>query len=155
MDREDILNQVFETHDDSDKYDHEADMARAQLMRTAENAIKLFKMIKPGDNLEGWTAAKITKASDYLQSVAGYMEYEEFKAKEKEHLLSLKNSNDEYHEALAQKMSKHMVHSKDLDDLERQIRKSGQWDDDFEKKFFLRRQKLAYDKLKQQTKDEE
>jgi len=154
MDREDILNQIFETHDDNDKHDHEADMARSQLMQTAENAIKLFKMIKPGDNLEGWTAAKITKASDYLQSVTRYMEYQLFKEKEKEHILSIKDSNDEYHESLAKKMSTHMRHGKDLDELERDIRSKGQWNDEFEKKFDDRRKQLVYDKLKSKAKSE-
>lgn len=154
MDREDILNQIFETHDDNDKHDHEADMARSQLMQTAENAIKLFKMIKPGDNLEGWTAAKITKASDYLQSVTRYMEYQLFKEKEKEHILSIKDSNDEYHESLAKKMSTQMRHGKDLDELERDIRSKGQWNDEFEKKFDDRRKQLVYDKLKSKAKSE-
>jgi len=152
MDREDILNKVFETN--NEKYDHEADMARAQLMRTAENAIKLFKMIKPGDNLEGWTAAKITKASDYLQSVTGYMEYEMFKEKEKEHMMSIKDSDDDYHESLAQKLDKYQRQTRDLDDLESSIRKSGQWNDEFEKKFKSRRQQMAYDKIKAKAKYE-
>ena len=152
MDREDILNKVFETN--NEKYDHEADMARAQLMRTAENAIKLFKMIKPGDNLEGWTAAKITKASDYLQSVTGYMEYEMFKEKEKEHMMSIKDSDDDYHESLAQKLDKYQRQTQDLDDLESSIRKSGQWNDEFEKNFKSRRQRMAYDKVKAKAKYE-
>lgn len=152
MDREDILNKVFETN--NEKYDHEADMARAQLMRTAENAIKLFKMIKPGDNLEGWTAAKITKASDYLQSVTGYMEYEMFKEKEKEHMMSIKDSDDDYHESLAQKLDKYQRQTQDLDDLESSIRKSGQWNDEFEKEFKSRRQQMAYDKVKAKAKYE-
>lgn len=152
MDREDILNKVFETN--NEKYDHEADMARAQLMRTAENAIKLFKMIKPGDNLEGWTAAKITKASDYLQSVTGYMEYEMFKEKEKEHMMSIKDSDDDYHESLAQKLDKYQRQTQDLDDLESSIRKSGQWNDEFEKNFKSRRQQMAYDKVKAKAKYE-
>jgi hypothetical protein len=56
--------------------DHEASMARAELYKAAEYAIKIFHMIQPGDNLEGWVSAKITKASDYLDSVAHYMEYQ-------------------------------------------------------------------------------
>lgn len=154
MEREELLNMVFEGHDDNDKHDHEADMARSQLMQTAENAIKLFKMIKPGDNLEGWTAAKITKAADYLQSVTRYMEYQLFKEKEKEHILSMKDSDDSYHESLAQKLEKYKRHSIDLDDLEKSIRKSGQWNDEFEKKFDDRRKQLVYDKLKSKAKSE-
>jgi hypothetical protein len=57
--------------------DHEADMARSELYKLAEYAVKLFHMIEPGSNLEGWTAAKITKASDYISSVYHYMQYEQ------------------------------------------------------------------------------
>lgn len=72
MKKRSIINEaeVVRTHD------HEADMARSDLYKIAEYAVKLFKMIDSGDNLEGWTAAKITKASDYISSVYHYMEYE-------------------------------------------------------------------------------
>ena len=51
-------------------------MARGDLYNAVKNATELFKMIKPGDNLEGWVAAKITKAADYLNTVHDYMAYE-------------------------------------------------------------------------------
>lgn len=57
--------------------DHEASMARGQLMSACKNAMALIQMIQEGDNLEGWVAAKITKASDYLAMVHDYMAYEE------------------------------------------------------------------------------
>ena len=57
--------------------DHEAMMARAELYKAAKYAMKLFKMIREGDELEGWVQAKITKAADYLDSVAHYMEYQQ------------------------------------------------------------------------------
>ena len=104
MDREDILNRVFESHDE-EKHDHEADMARSQLMRTAEKAIALFKMIKSGDNLEGWTAAKITKAADYLDSVHNYMSYEMLKAQEQDRIKTITTSKDSYHEGLEHKLN--------------------------------------------------
>jgi len=92
-----------EGHDDYE--DHEADMARAQLMQTAEYAIKLFKMIQPGDNLEGWTASKITKASDYLSSVFHYMEYEAYKEVEKSRMMAMKDVKDEYFDSLENKLT--------------------------------------------------
>ena len=95
-----------QTFEGDDKYDHEADMARSQLMRTAEKAVALFKMIKPGDNLEGWTASKITKAADYLDSVHNYMSYEMLKAQEKEKMNSIMHSEDDYHSTLESKLSK-------------------------------------------------
>lgn len=56
--------------------DHEADMARADCYKLAKYSAKLFHMIEEGENLEGWVAAKITKASDYISSVYHYLEYE-------------------------------------------------------------------------------
>lgn len=56
--------------------DREADMARADLYKCANYSFKLFKMIEPGQELEGWVQAKITKAADYIASVYHYMEYE-------------------------------------------------------------------------------
>jgi len=94
-----------QTFEGDDKYDHEADMARSQLMRTAEKAIALFKMIKSGDNLEGWTAAKITKAADYLDSVHNYMSYEMLKAQEQDRIKTISNSKDSYHEGLEHKLN--------------------------------------------------
>lgn len=101
-----------ETNEGDDKYDHEADMARSQLMRTAEKAVALFKMIKPGDNLEGWTASKITKAADYLDSVHNYMSYEMLKAQEKEKMNSIVHSEDDYHSTLESKLSKEIDNGK-------------------------------------------
>lgn len=57
--------------------DHEASMAKGQLYNACKNAIALMRMIEDGDNLEGWVAAKITKAADYLSTVHDYMAYEE------------------------------------------------------------------------------
>ena len=40
-------------------------MARSELLKAAEYATKLFNHMETLDNLEGWTASKITKAADY------------------------------------------------------------------------------------------
>ena len=61
-------------------YDGELDMARAELLKAADYATKLFNHIETLDNLEGWTASKITKAADYLSSVFHYLEYEALNA---------------------------------------------------------------------------
>lgn len=61
---------------DDTGYDGELDMARAELLKAAEYATKLFNHIESLDSLEGWTASKITKASDYLSSVYHYLSYE-------------------------------------------------------------------------------
>jgi len=57
----------------------EIHMALAQLRKTKEYASKLEDIIKSSTGLEGWTASKITKASDYLSSVYHWLDYDENK----------------------------------------------------------------------------
>ena len=59
--------------------DHEASMARAELMQIAKNAIALAKIVHEGDDLPGWVSSYITLANDHLNSVHEYMEYESAK----------------------------------------------------------------------------
>jgi len=103
MTREEHLNQLFEGSDDA-PHDHEADMARSQLYRTAQKAVALFKMIQSGDNLEGWTAAKITKAADYLDSVHNYMTYEMVKQQEMQRMKAVVSAEDSYFDDLENKL---------------------------------------------------
>ena len=65
--------------------DHEVQMARSDLYKAAKYSIKLherLKNISEEEGLEGWVAAKITKASDYLSSVYHYMDYEMMSSEE-------------------------------------------------------------------------
>ena len=58
--------------------DHEISMARGELEAIADKALKLSSMLKSktdSDNLEAWVQSKITKAKDYVNSVADYLEY--------------------------------------------------------------------------------
>jgi hypothetical protein len=60
--------------------DHEVQMARAELYKLAEYAIKLHNLLKnvsEAEGLEGWVQAKITKAADYISSVYHHLEYQE------------------------------------------------------------------------------
>jgi len=92
----------------------EAAMARADLYKMANYSFKLFKMIKDGDQLEGWVQAKITKAADYVASVYHYLEYE---MKFSEYGASVENS-DMYSEAVKQEFrAKLMEAKKKLDKL--------------------------------------
>lgn len=57
--------------------DHEVQMARNDLYKSAKYAVAIHKMMKDVSEMEGidgWVAAKITKAADYLGSVKHYME---------------------------------------------------------------------------------
>lgn len=59
--------------------DHEVQMARADCFHAAEDALMLHKLLRNIDEqqgLEGWVAAKLTLASDYLKTVREYLEYE-------------------------------------------------------------------------------
>ena len=57
--------------------DHEVQMARSDCYKSAKYAVAIHKMLKDISEMEGidgWVAAKITKAADYLGSVKHYME---------------------------------------------------------------------------------
>jgi hypothetical protein len=54
---------------------HEASMARAELVQIAKNAIALAKMVHEGDDLPEWVSSYITLANDHLNSVHEHMEY--------------------------------------------------------------------------------
>lgn len=69
MVREEMSNMLTPTEPD-----HEAKMAKAELRDMIMNGGKLYKMINDQDNLPGWVSAYITLASDYMHSVAEYME---------------------------------------------------------------------------------
>ncbi len=56
--------------------DREGAMAKADLHKLANYALKLYKSIDDEDQLESWVQAKITKAADYVASVYHYMAYE-------------------------------------------------------------------------------
>jgi len=60
-----------------DYTDEEGKMAMSDLLKISKYAIKLFNMLDPQTQLEGWVQAKLTKASDYLSSVFHYLEGEE------------------------------------------------------------------------------
>jgi len=53
-------------------------IARQNLMLIVEYSTKLFEMIEPGQQLEGWVAMKLTTASDLISSSKHYLEYVQF-----------------------------------------------------------------------------
>ena len=60
----------------SGKPDHEIEMANKQLKKAADLAGKMHAMMSNMDeaNLPAWVQAKITKATDYIDKVYGYLE---------------------------------------------------------------------------------
>jgi len=64
---------------EQDDKDHEISMARGELEAIADKALKLSSILQgksdEGNPLEAWVQSKITKAKDYVNSVADYMMY--------------------------------------------------------------------------------
>ena len=59
--------------------DHEVQMARQELYRTAKLAMmthELLKQVGERQGLEGWVQSKLTRAADYIETVYGYLDYE-------------------------------------------------------------------------------
>ena len=72
--KEDIVTDAAEMHQD-----HEVQMARKDCYTAADDAIALHKLLRnitEQQGLEGWVAAKITLAADYLNSVREHLEYQ-------------------------------------------------------------------------------
>lgn len=55
----------------------ESSMARSELNAVTKDAKSIMARVKGDKELEAWTQSKITKAADYLNSVADYMDGEE------------------------------------------------------------------------------
>ena len=53
--------------------DHEASMAKSEILDMIKNASEIHKAIKEGDNLPGWVSSYITLAADYMHSVSEYI----------------------------------------------------------------------------------
>jgi hypothetical protein len=59
--------------------DHEVQMARQELYRTAKLALMIHDLLKDvgeDQGLEGWVQRKLTRAADYIESVFDYLDYE-------------------------------------------------------------------------------
>ena len=97
-----LMSPMDHTHNEDDD---EGSMARGELYNAVKNATELFKMIQPGDNLEGWVAAKITKAADYLNIVHDYMAYEKQYGNEEP-------VGEEYMESLENKLASQLLEAK-------------------------------------------
>lgn len=79
MKSKDFLKEGFVEDAAASFQDHEVQMARKDCFMAAENALALHKLLKnvsEVQGIEGWVAAKITLASDYLNTVREYLEYE-------------------------------------------------------------------------------
>jgi len=65
-----------------ESYDHEHSMARSEISTIISAAKRLKKKVKGEGNIEAWVQSKITKAADYLDAAADYVDSGEMKAEE-------------------------------------------------------------------------
>lgn len=61
------------THHDED---HEGNMAKRQMFKTAEYATIIYDMLSDDENLPAWIQSKLTKVADYIGVVKHYLEYD-------------------------------------------------------------------------------
>lgn len=64
---------VKENDDDEGEYDYEGDMAKNQLRTMIDAAQELHDSLEDNENMPEWVQSKITKATDYIDSVRDYM----------------------------------------------------------------------------------
>lgn len=64
--------------DDKDYGETTGGACRQNLLMIMEYSTKLFRMIQPGDKLEGWVAMKLTTASECISSSKHYLDYAQF-----------------------------------------------------------------------------
>jgi hypothetical protein len=68
-------------HPANEEKDHEYSMARSELSTIISAAKRLRKKMKKGEgNIEAWVQSKITKAADYIDTAADYVDSGEMKA---------------------------------------------------------------------------
>ena len=65
-----------------ESYDHEHSMARSELSTIVSAAKRLRGKLKGEGNIEAWVQSKITKAADYLDAAADYIDSGESKVNE-------------------------------------------------------------------------
>lgn len=66
---------IAQVHPANEGYDHEYSMARSEISTIISAAKRLKKKIGKGEgNLEAWVQSKITKAADYIDTAADYLD---------------------------------------------------------------------------------
>ena len=67
------FNEFITEAKDPGEYDQEGGMAKTQLKTMIDAAQDLHKMLGDDDNMPEWVQNKITKATDYIDTVRDYM----------------------------------------------------------------------------------
>ena len=58
------------------KPDHEGNMAKRQMFKTAMYSKAILDILQDGDELPGWIQSKMTEIADYIGAVKHYLEYD-------------------------------------------------------------------------------
>ena len=74
--KEKNINEEKKDQYDEGEYDQEGDMAKSDLRSIMANAKRVHDMLEDNDNLPEWVQSKITKAEDYMSTVANYLSAE-------------------------------------------------------------------------------
>jgi hypothetical protein len=101
--------------------DHEVQMARSDLYKTANYAIKLHAILKgisEEQGLDGWMQAKITKAADYISSVYHALEYDQIERSQSEPIIP-----EDIAESKAKPKNNALIMAKNLDKINAAIDK--------------------------------
>ncbi len=91
--------------------DHEVQMAKSDLYKTANYAIKLHNMLKnvsEEQGIDGWMQAKITKAADYISSVYHSMEYDMVEKSQSEPIPTMESADKDKIQKQIDQTEKHM-----------------------------------------------
>ena len=72
-DMQSIDMEIQPTHHDED---HEGNMAKRQMFKTAQYATEIFDNIHDDDVFPSWIQSKMTKIADYIGAVKHYLEYD-------------------------------------------------------------------------------
>jgi len=73
---------IAQVHPTNEGKDHEYSMARSELSTIIKAAKRLQKKMKGEGEIEAWVQSKITKAADYIDTAADYLESGEHKVDE-------------------------------------------------------------------------
>ena len=66
------IDKSMDKHDD----DHEGNMAKRQMFKTAQYAVEIYDNIHDDDEFPAWVQSKMTKIADYIGAVKHYLEYD-------------------------------------------------------------------------------
>ena len=66
------IDKSMDKHDD----DHEGNMAKRQMFKTAQYAVEIYDNIHDDDEFPAWIQSKMIKIADYIGAVKHYLEYD-------------------------------------------------------------------------------